>query len=188
MATKISGIVAKVKAKNEAASLSKKSGAIVLPKWSGAQGLGMAVQSSMPTPVQPTPQQIAAWNGSGGAYVPPVTPPVAKPVWLPQKQVTTPAPVTPAPTTPVFGGSAMQQNTNNSNYLETRNTGLASDYSKLWLKDVNAVYQELAKNAEFESSACRSWYRRLAKSSYNVLELVSCDTIVTEPFLLRSVV
>ncbi len=32
MVTKISGIVSKVKAKNEAASLSKKSGAIVLPK------------------------------------------------------------------------------------------------------------------------------------------------------------
>lgn len=30
---------------------------------------------------------------------------------------------------------------------------MATDYSKLGLKDVNAVYQELSKNADFASAA-----------------------------------
>lgn len=47
----------------------------------------------------------------------------------------------------------MQQNNTTPNYLDTRNTGLATDYSKLGLKDVNAVYQELSKNADFASAA-----------------------------------
>lgn len=47
----------------------------------------------------------------------------------------------------------MQENAINSNYLDTRNTGLATDYSKLGLKDVNAVYQELSKNADFANAA-----------------------------------
>lgn len=50
---------------------------------------------------------------------------------------------------PVFWTNASQQNATNPSYLDTRNTGLATDYTKLGLKDRQGVYNELNKNQDF---------------------------------------
>lgn len=117
------------------------------------------------TPVStPTAAQIAWGNGAGWAYgtkTPAQIQAEYKANTTPAPTAIQPTPIKPVVTTPTlnknldsykFGQEAMVANQADNSYLSKRNTDFASQYSSQWLKDYQSVYNELNKNANFQSA------------------------------------